>query len=99
MRHETGCFVVLPTEGRRIDLGDFEMVVKADAETTGGVVSVLEATEPPGFGPPIHVHDDAAEAFYVLQGEYVMSLDSVGASSTGSLGRRGVHLRREREDQ
>jgi quercetin dioxygenase-like cupin family protein len=76
MTHETGCFVVLPTEGRRIDLGDFEMVVKADAETTGGVVSVLEATEPPGFGPPIHVHDDAAEAFYVLQGEYVMSLDS-----------------------
>jgi quercetin dioxygenase-like cupin family protein len=75
MTHMTGCFVVLPTEGRRIDLGDFEMVVKADAETTGGVVSVLEATEPPGFGPPIHVHDDAAEAFYVLQGEYVMSLD------------------------
>ena len=75
MTQQTGCFVVLPTEGRRIELGDFEMVVKADAETTGGVVSVLEATEPPGFGPPIHVHDDAAEAFYVLQGEYVMSLD------------------------
>jgi quercetin dioxygenase-like cupin family protein len=70
-----GCFVVLPLEGRRIDLGDFEMVVKADAETTGGVVSVLEATEPPGFGPPIHVHDDAAEAFYVLEGEYLMSLN------------------------
>jgi hypothetical protein len=39
------------------------------------VVSVLEATEPPGFGPPVHVHTDAAEAFYVLEGEYVMSLD------------------------
>jgi mannose-6-phosphate isomerase-like protein (cupin superfamily) len=75
MTQQTGCFVVLPTEGRRIELGDFEMLVKADAETTGGVVSVLEATEPPGFGPPIHVHDDAAEAFYVLEGEYVMSLD------------------------
>jgi hypothetical protein len=35
----------------------------------------LEATEPPGFGPPIHLHDDADEAFYVLDGEYVMSLD------------------------
>lgn len=53
------------------------MVVKADTETTGGVVSVLEATEPPGFGPPVHVHDDAAEAFYVLEGEYVMHLDGV----------------------
>jgi glyoxylate utilization-related uncharacterized protein len=58
-----------------IDLGEFEMRVKADADTTAGVVSVLEATEPPGFGPPIHVHDDAAEAFYVLEGEYVMHLD------------------------
>jgi mannose-6-phosphate isomerase-like protein (cupin superfamily) len=61
--------------GRRVDLDDFEMLVKADAETTGGVVSVLEATEPPGFGPPLHVHDDAAEAFYVLEGEYFMHLD------------------------
>ena len=69
------CFVVAPGDGRRIDLGDFEMIVKADTDTTGGVVSVLEATEPPGFGPPVHVHDDAAEAFYVLEGEYVMHLD------------------------
>jgi oxalate decarboxylase/phosphoglucose isomerase-like protein (cupin superfamily) len=58
-----------------IDLGAFEMRVKADASSTGGVVSVLEATEPAGFGPPVHVHDDAAEAFFVLDGEYVMSLD------------------------
>lgn len=69
------CLVVTPGEGRLIDLADFEMRVKADAGGTGGVVSVLEASEPPGFGPPVHVHDDAAEAFYVLDGEYVMSLD------------------------
>ncbi len=56
-------------QGRLIDLREFEMQVKADAATTGGVVSVLEATEPPGFGPPIHVHDDAAEAFNVLEGD------------------------------
>jgi hypothetical protein len=67
--------VVSPGDGRLIDLGDFEMRVKADADGTGGVVSVLEATEPPGFGPPDHVHDDSAEAFYVLDGEYVMRLD------------------------
>jgi quercetin dioxygenase-like cupin family protein len=70
-----GCFVIAPGEGRLIHLGDFAMLVKADAESTRGVVSVLEATEPPGFGPPDHVHDDAAEAFYVLDGEYVMRLD------------------------
>ena len=70
-----GSFVVGPGEGRLIDLGDFEMRVKADSAGTGNVVSVLEAAEPPGFGPPVHVHDDAAEAFYVLEGEYLMQLD------------------------
>jgi mannose-6-phosphate isomerase-like protein (cupin superfamily) len=68
-------FVVLPGEGRVIDLGEFGMTVKADAGRTAGVVSVLEADEPPGFGPPVHVHHDTAEVFYVLEGEYVMYLD------------------------
>ena len=68
-------YVLRPGEGRFIDLGDFGMTVKASAMETEGVVSVLEADEPPGFGPPIHVHLDCAEAFYVLAGEYIMSLD------------------------
>lgn len=72
--HESS-FALGPGEGRIIDLGDFGMTVKASEAETGGVVSVLEAEEPPGFGPPIHVHHDCAEAFYVLEGEYVMYLD------------------------
>src|SRR5438309_12090993 len=67
--------VLRPGEGRRIDLGAFQMSVKATGEETGGIFSLLEADEPPGFGPPLHVHHDAAEAFYVLEGEYVMFLD------------------------
>jgi mannose-6-phosphate isomerase-like protein (cupin superfamily) len=70
-----GSFVVGPDEGRLIDLGAFGVTVKADEAETGGAVSVLEAKEPPGFGPPIHIHHDCAEAFYVLEGEYVMYLD------------------------
>ena len=68
-------FVIGPGEGRFIDLGEFGMTLKAGVEETGGVVSVLEAEEPPGFGPPIHVHHDAAEAFYILEGEYIMYLE------------------------
>lgn len=64
-----------PGEGRSIDLGDFAMTVKAEERHTDGVVSVLEAEEPPGFGPPIHVHHDCSEAFYVLEGEYIMYLE------------------------
>lgn len=72
----TDPYAVGPGEGRQIDLGTgFAVAVKADEERTGGVVSVLETEEPPGFGPPLHVHHDCAEAFYVLEGEYVMTLD------------------------
>ena len=67
-------FALQPGEGRPIDLGAFAMTLKASADETDGVVSVLEASEPPGFGPPLHIHHDAAEAFYVLEGEYVMFL-------------------------
>jgi mannose-6-phosphate isomerase-like protein (cupin superfamily) len=75
MADDQRAFVVGPGEGRFIDLGAFGMTLKADAEQTAGVVSVLEAEEPPGFGPPIHVHHDSAEAFYILEGEYIMYLD------------------------
>lgn len=68
-------YALAPGEGRVIDLGDFGMTVKASEKETNGIVSVLEAEEPPGFGPPIHVHHDCAEAFYVLAGEYIMSLE------------------------
>ena len=46
------------------------MSVKADAPDTGGAFTLLEAQEPPGFGAPLHIHHDASEAFYVLEGEY-----------------------------
>lgn len=64
--------VVLPGEARVLDLGPFSMQVLADGTSTDGALLALEASEPPGFGPPLHVHDDAAEAFYVLEGEYRM---------------------------
>ena len=68
-------YVLAPGEGRSIDLGAFAMTVKANSDETNGAFSLLEADEPPGFGPPLHIHHDAAEAFYVLEGEYVMFLD------------------------
>jgi mannose-6-phosphate isomerase-like protein (cupin superfamily) len=68
-------FVLRPGEGRPIDLGGFRMFVKATGEETGGAFSLLEADEPPDFGPPLHIHHDAAEAFYVLEGEYIIFLD------------------------
>jgi quercetin dioxygenase-like cupin family protein len=68
-------FVLRPGQGRSLDLGTFAMSVKATVEQTRGHFSLLEATEPPGFGPPLHIHRDASESFDVLEGEYTVFLD------------------------
>ena len=71
MTEEHGRAVVLrPGEGRDIDMGNFRMSLKASAEDTERAFSLLEAEEPANFGPPMHIHHDAAEAFYVVSGEY-----------------------------
>jgi hypothetical protein len=51
------------------------MSLKASAAETGGAFTLLEATEPADFGPPLHIHCDAAEAFYVLEGEYTIFVE------------------------
>ena len=73
-------FILRPGEGRPIDLGGFGMSVKATHDDTSGAFTLLEAQEPAGFGPPLHIHRDAAEAFYVLEGEYIIFLDGHEAS-------------------
>ena len=42
--------------------------IKAEARRTGGALSIVEFTHPPGFHTPPHVHADSSEAFYVLSG-------------------------------
>lgn len=69
-------FVVPPEGGRLLDLGNFSARLLATGEQTGGEFSLLQTErEPTGFGPPMHVHHGAAEAFYVLAGEYLMFID------------------------
>ena len=68
-------FVLQPGEGRSIDLGGFLMTVKADADSTGDAFTLLEADEPAHFGPPMHIHRDAAEAFDVFDGEYIIFIE------------------------
>lgn len=67
--------ILQPGEGRLIDLDGFTMTIKATAADTAGAFSLMEAKEPPGMGPPLHIHHDAAESFYVLAGEYIIFED------------------------
>lgn len=43
--------------------------LKLSHEDTNGCFSLIEATVPPGGGPPMHIHKHEDEIFYVLDGE------------------------------
>jgi quercetin dioxygenase-like cupin family protein len=45
------------------------MDVKATAEETGGALSVIDSRLTPAANPPMHVHHDEDEAWFVLEGE------------------------------
>lgn len=45
----------------------FEMVLPTAA--TGGVMTAMRVTQPPGIATPLHIHHREAEVFYLLAGE------------------------------
>jgi quercetin dioxygenase-like cupin family protein len=68
-----GGVVVLPGEPPAVRAGGLFVYQLATAQLTGGAFSLVETVEQAaGFGPPLHVHRDAAESFYVIAGAYEM---------------------------
>ena len=64
-----GAVVVRSGEGQTFRWGPEGMVrIIAGASTTDRSFSIVESTEPPGSGAPLHVHHGEAEAFYILDG-------------------------------
>jgi mannose-6-phosphate isomerase-like protein (cupin superfamily) len=47
--------------------------IKLGAEQSGGRLTIIEGTHVPHTGPPLHVHDDVDETFYVLEGTYAIT--------------------------
>lgn len=72
---EGGGLVLLPGEARTIEESGFEVAVYGTRQVTGGAYSLIETKEQEaGSGPPLHIHRDAAESFYVIDGAYSMHL-------------------------
>ena len=44
-------------------------VIKATAADTGGRMTIIEITEPPGAQSPLHVHHNEDEGFWILEGD------------------------------
>jgi quercetin dioxygenase-like cupin family protein len=51
-----------------------ELVVRLPPEATGKEISIIETTNAPGFGPPLHRHHET-EVFRVLTGRYLFEVD------------------------
>lgn len=63
----------------------------ASADDTGGTYSAMEIVSPPGSGPNPHVHEEAEEAFYVLDGDLTFHVGNQSVEvSTGDF----VHVPR-----
>lgn len=65
---ESDHFVLSEDEAEAIWFLGTLATIKADAERTRGLLSVVEFTHPPGYEVPPHIHHQADEAFYILSG-------------------------------
>jgi quercetin dioxygenase-like cupin family protein len=48
------------------------LTVKAGPDETGNAFSQFEVDDPRGSGPPLHVHHNEDETFYILEGQVTM---------------------------
>jgi quercetin dioxygenase-like cupin family protein len=71
-----------------------ELAVRLPPEASGGALTVIETTNAPGFGPPLHRHRET-EVFRVLEGRYLFEVDGrrfeAGASEVVSVPGGAAH--------
>jgi mannose-6-phosphate isomerase-like protein (cupin superfamily) len=87
-----------PATDRLIWSFNMLMDVKATAEETGGALTVIDTWLTSAANPPMHVHHDEDEAFFLLEGEIEFFLgDSSRVAGPGDFvfGPRGVPHRFE----
>jgi quercetin dioxygenase-like cupin family protein len=51
-----------------------DLTVKLPPEASGQTLTVIETTNAPGFGPPLHRHHET-EVFRILEGRYLFEVD------------------------
>src|SRR5215210_5705620 len=48
------------------------MILKVSGEQSDDAYTLIEMAHPPNIGPALHIHPRAAEAYHVLDGEYLI---------------------------
>lgn len=88
-----GAHAVRAKEGEAIWWFGALAEIKATAADTGGLMTILEMTEPPGIEVPLHVHYREDEAFWILEGDATITVgDTTVECHAGdyAFGPRGV---------
>jgi quercetin dioxygenase-like cupin family protein len=73
--------IIGPGQGKSINAFGIPMNIMLRAEETGGSFAALVAEFAPGQGPPPHFHHDHEEYFYVLEGEFELSVGGQTATA------------------
>ena len=74
--------VLGPGQGRRYSARGSEMIFKALAASSGGDLSLMERTLPPGGRqPPPHRHTNCSEAYFGLDGLVTVTVEGTDRKS------------------
>lgn len=69
-------------EGEHFHFLNHLMTTKVSADASGGQLTAMEFVGERGFGPPLHLHDQEDELFYIVDGEIRFSCGDVEAVHT-----------------
>jgi len=68
-------FMVERDNGRPVHVIGEDVTIKISSRDTGGAFAVFEGQTRPLQGPPLHVHHNQDEWWYVVDGEYMFEVD------------------------
>ena len=63
-----------PGEGKIVGVLRDQSTFKVLSEQTRGAYAILEQKIPAGYGPPLHVHRQETEIFYILEGQFEVTV-------------------------
>jgi mannose-6-phosphate isomerase-like protein (cupin superfamily) len=63
-----------PGDGRHVGVLQSGSTFKVESAQVGGAYALLEQRIPAGGGPPLHVHRHETEIFYILEGDFEITV-------------------------
>lgn len=67
-----------------LDFLGSEVHIVLDSEGSGGSLGMFAINQPDAGGPPRHIHEDADEAFFIVDGEFeILAGDTVVVATEG----------------